>query len=67
MLNHKGLKEMCNNDKRYFDDLLKGIKDIRSLEKRFGQMISDIYTTLVDYYVKYENTHKDLTVSFALF
>jgi len=67
MLNHKGLKEMCNNDKRYFDDLLEGIKDIRSLEKRFGQMISDIYTTLVDYYVKYENTYKDLTVSFALF
>jgi hypothetical protein len=30
-------------------------------------MISDIYTTLVDYYVKYENTYKDLTVSFALF
>lgn len=58
---------MCNNDKRYFDDLLEGIKDIRSLEKRFGQMISDIYTTLVDYYVKYENTYKDLTVSFALF
>jgi len=67
MLNHKGLKEMCNNDKHYFDDLLKGIKDIRSLEERFGQMISDIYTTLVDYYVKYENTYKDLTVSFALF
>jgi hypothetical protein len=36
MLNHKGLKEMCNNDKRYFDGLLEGIKDIRSLEKRLG-------------------------------
>lgn len=48
------LKEMRNFGQDYFDELLERIRDIRTLEKRFYQKITDIYATSVDYNPKTE-------------
>ncbi|MEI6462295.1 MAG: virulence RhuM family protein [bacterium] len=36
-------------NKKYFDDLLLEIRDIRSSERRFYQKVADIYSTALDY------------------
>lgn len=35
--------------KKYFDDLILEIRDIRESERNFYQKITDIYTTAMDY------------------
>ncbi|MFD1609170.1 RhuM family protein [Oceanobacillus luteolus] len=52
------LKEMRNFGQDYFDELLERIRDIRALEKRFYQKITDIYATSVDYDPKAEVTQE---------
>jgi len=40
----------------YFDELLERIRDIRASEKRFYQMVRDIYTLSIDYDSQAEST-----------
>jgi hypothetical protein len=38
--------------KKYFDDLILEIRDIRESERNFYQKITDIYATSIDYDIK---------------
>jgi hypothetical protein len=45
--------------KKYFDELLERIREIRASERLFYQKITDIYTTSIDY-----NSHSPITQEF---
>ena len=44
--------------KKYFDDLILEIRDIRTSERNFYQKITDIYTTATDYNLDSQTTQK---------
>jgi hypothetical protein len=50
VLDKERLKNGAFFSKKYFDDLLAEIREIRSSERNFYQKITDIYTTAMDYY-----------------
>ena len=49
VLDKERLKNGSFFDKKYFDDLLAEIREIRSSERAFYQKITDIYATAMDY------------------
>jgi hypothetical protein len=49
VLDKERLKNGAFFSKKYFDDLLAEIREIRSSERNFYQKITDIYTTAMDY------------------
>ncbi len=59
VLDSERLKNGTFLGKKYFDDLLLEIREIRASERRFYQKITDIYATAIDY-----NTEDKLTKEF---
>ena len=49
VLDSKRLKNGAFLGKKYFDDLLLEIREIRASERKFYQKITDIYATAIDY------------------
>ncbi len=49
VLDNERLKNWAFLSKKYFDDLILEIRDIRESERNFYQKITDIYATAVDY------------------
>ena len=49
VLDNERLKNGSFLNKRFFDDLLEEIREIRTSERNFYQKITDIYTTAIDY------------------
>jgi hypothetical protein len=56
VLDKERLKNGAFFTKKYFDDLLAEIREIRASERRFYQKITDIYATAVDYDASSETT-----------
>jgi hypothetical protein len=44
--------------KKYFEEQLERIREIRLSERKFYQKITDIYTTAIDYYLNSESTKR---------
>lgn len=44
--------------KKYFEELLERIREIRLSERKFYQKITDIYATAIDYDSKAETTRR---------
>ncbi len=59
VLDSKRLKNGAFLGKKYFDDLLLEIREIRASERKFYQKITDIYATAIDY-----NKEDKLTTDF---
>jgi len=58
VLDNERLKNGALFNKKYFDDLILEIRDIRESERNFYQKITDIYTTAMDYDVDNTVTKK---------
>lgn len=56
VLDKERLKNGAFFTKKYFDDLLSEIREIRASERKFYQKITDIYATAVDYVTSSETT-----------
>jgi len=56
VLDKERLKNGAFFTKKYFDDLLSEIREIRASERKFYQKITDIYATAVDYDASSETT-----------
>lgn len=57
VLDKERLKNGAFFSKKYFDDLLAEIREIRSSERNFYQKITDIYSTAMDYNKDAATTH----------
>lgn len=58
VLDSERLKNGAYLSKKYFDDLLLEIRDIRASERNFYQKITDIYVTSIDYDLDSQITKK---------
>ena len=58
VLDNERLKNGAFLNKKYFDDLILEIRDIRESERNFYQKITDIYTTAMDYDLQSSTTKK---------
>ena len=58
VLDNERLKNGALFNRRYFDDLILEIRDIRESERNFYQKITDIYATSMDYDLKSPTTKK---------
>jgi hypothetical protein len=56
VLDKERLKNGAFFTKKYFDNLLAEIREIRASERRFYQKITDIYATAVDYHTSSDTT-----------
>ena len=56
VLDRQRLENGAFLNKKYFDDLLAEIREIRASERKFYQKITDIYATAVDYSADAETT-----------
>ena len=56
VLDSERLKNGAFFSKKYFDDLILEIRDIRESERNFYQKITDIYATALDYDVNFHTT-----------
>jgi len=56
VLDKERLKNGAFLNKKYFDELLAEIREIRASERQFYQKITDIYATAIDYDVESETT-----------
>lgn len=58
VLDSERLKNGVYLNKRYYEDLLLEIRDIRASERNFYQKITDIYSTAIDYDLQSPITEK---------
>ncbi len=58
VLDNERLKNGALFNKKYFDDLILEIRDIRESERNFYQKVTDIYTTAMDYDLANSTTKK---------